>query len=224
MSKKRLSFQLPKISLREAAESEDAAFEQMDSPIWDLPVYSLDKFPSIKSLWKVKCSIRCPKETCAYRDELKTPYVQKDLKTADALYLAPDKKIYFIEFKAQPSGNVDDDDICGKAFESLYAAALSALGDCPMEKIRANAEFIVVFKETSDKTRTHYTQKSAEGFKEFSKKVQGLAHLLDEVGNPIYFNLDRFKARTFYRDVHTFDQGQFEQWATQKHLVAPAEA
>ena len=31
MSKKHLSFQLPKISLREAAASEDAAFEQIDS-------------------------------------------------------------------------------------------------------------------------------------------------------------------------------------------------
>lgn len=224
MSKKRLSFQLPKISLREAAASEDAAFEQMDSPIWDLPVYSLDKFPSIKSLWKVKCSIRCPKETCAYRDELKTPYVQKDLKTADALYLAPDKKIYFIEFKAQPAGNVDDDDICGKAFESLYAAALSVLGDCPMETICANAEFIVVFKSASDEVKNYYTQKSKLDLEKIAKNVQKPGNLLDAQDIPIFFNLDRFKAREFYRDVHTFDKEQFEQWAIQKCLASPAEA
>ena len=224
MSKKRLSFQLPKISLREAAASEDAAFEQTDSPIWDLQVYSLDKFPSMKSLWKVKCSIRCPKETCAYRDGLKTPYVQKDLKTADALYLAPDKKIYFIEFKAQPAGNVDDDDICGKAFESLYAATLSVLGDCPMETICANAEFIVVFKSASDEVKNYYTQKSKLDLEKIAKNVQKPGNLLDAQDIPIFFNLDRFKAREFYRDVHTFDKEQFEQWAIQKCLASPAEA
>lgn len=214
---------LAPVPLRLTAASKDAHFEQMDAQIWNLLVYPLDKHPSVESLWKVKCSIRCPKIDCEYREVLKKPYVPKDLKTADALYLAPDGKPYFIEFKVQPSQNVDEDDILGKAFESLYAAALSVLGDCPMETIRANAEFLVVFKETSDKTKAYYTRKSDTSFKKVTTPLRKIANLLDNDGAPIYFNLDKFKTAGFYHDVHTFDQGQFEQWATRKGLNAPAE-
>lgn len=215
MSKKRRSFPLPKISMREAAASEDATFERMDSPVWDVCVYHLDKLPSVASLWPAKTSTQ---------GNVKGPHKGKQLKTADALYLAPNGKPYFIEFKAQPSRNVNEDDIRGKAFESLYAAALSVLGECPMEAIRAKAEFIVVFKNTSDETRDYYTQKSKDDFMKISKYFQNRGHLLDAENVPIYFNLDRFKKAGFYQDVHTFDKEQFEQWAIQKCLASPAEA
>lgn len=212
MSPKCRSFSLPQVSMREAAASKDATFERMESPIWELRVYHLDKLPSVASLWPAKNS---------NQGDAKGSHQGKQLKTADALYLAPDGKPYFIEFKAQPSRNVEEDDIRGKAFESLYAAALSVLGDYPMETIRANAEFIVVFKQTSAETWDYYTQKSKDDFMKLAKPIQRLGNLLDAKDVPIFFNLDRFKKAKFYRDVHTFDKEQFEQWATQTCLAAP---
>lgn len=93
-----------------------------------------------------------------------------------------------------------------------------------MEKICANAEFIVVFKSASDEVKNYYTQKSKLDLEKIAKNVQKPGNLLDAQDIPIFFTLDRFKAREFYRDVHTFDKEQFEQWAIQKCLASPAEA
>ena len=221
MSKGSVSFSLPQVLMRKAAQSADAGFDDADSPVWNIPVYHLDKFPSVDAYWKVKASVRCPVENCGHRDEPKTPYVPKNLKTADALCLTPHGGIYFIEFKAQPSKNVEKEDLQGKAFESLYAAALSALGDCPMAHIRANAEFVVVFKRLSDSTKTFYTQQSEADFRKISNPIRGRRGLRDRTGSTIYFDLDRFRKAGYYRDVHTFDETQFLEWAT-KTLFPPS--
>lgn len=227
MSKARQSIPLPLVSMREAAESAHARFERMDAPVWDLRAYRLDRFPSVEALWPVKRSLPCRKKnckkcdtcqekTCEKREGTASSYVHKNLKTADALYIASDGNIYFIEFKAQPSRNVDDKDVNGKAFESLYAAVLNVLENRPMAQIRANAEFVVVFKETSTTTRDYYIEKSRFELKQIANKVRKHGDMLDKDGCPIYFGLEKFRKAGYYRDVHTFDATQFEQWAAEK--------
>lgn len=143
-------------------------------------------------------------------------YVGKDFCTADALYeasvrLSCEKTLYFIEFKAQPSHNVDEDSIWAKAFESLYAASLGPLGGWTMEEIRQCSEFVLVVKSITDKTKMYYGTK--KDFDRISDPVLKWAGRKDGEGMSIYFGLEQFKKRGFYRDVHTFSEEQFLEWA-----------
>lgn len=146
----------------------------------------------------------------------KKDYLSKDLRTSDALYKAANGIFYFIKFKAKDSSSVVEGDIWEKAFESLYAASLVPLKDYSMAHIREHAEFLLVVKSFSDKTKGYYA--SSPEYGKISASIRKLAKYLDADGNPIYFRLAQFRKKRLYRDVHTFSEEQFIDWA-RKHLV-----
>lgn len=143
----------------------------------------------------------------------------KDFKTADALCICQKEGVnayYFIEFKTQPSGNVRKEELWGKAFESLGAAALTELEEVSMKDIRDHAEFIVVLKTITEET-PKYDKASDQGFKDMTRPLKGYAEEKDNAGAPILFSLQKFVTYGLYRAVHTFDDEQFRKWA-EKHL------
>lgn len=208
-----------KVPLRETARSSDVSDAQQFSleDVGEIEVYHLDKdHLSVKDMWFVHCNNR----ECTYRED---HGCMKDFCTVDALYESSNDKFYFIEFKAQPSKNIKKKEVWGKAVESLYAASLTQLGAYSMEDIRKNAEFVLVFKNTSPETDDYYSNrlseknKSDQAFRKLTTKIREPAGLLDEERNPIYFELEQFREKEFYRDVHTFSEKQFIAWA-KEHL------
>ena len=210
------SMSFRKFPLSEAAISNDVPKERQFSlgEIGTRKAYNLDdskRHLNLNEVWFVRCS----KKDCQYRTD---QGFLKDACTADAVYVSSDGKFYFIEFKAQPSGNIKKKEVWGKAVESLYVASLTLLGAHSMDYIRENAEFVLVAKVISPETENHSPKRvedirSDEAFRKFTTPVRGLGACLDGARNPIYFELDRLKKKRLYHDVHTFSEEQFLEWA-----------
>ncbi len=179
--------------------------------IGEICVCGLDRcHMNVSEIWRIYCS----KKGCSYRSK---GYFTKDFCTVDALYetSTEPRSLYFIEFKAQPSTNVEEGDIWAKAFESPYAAALGPLEGWTMEEIRRCSEFVLVVKNITDKTRGYYN--TGKDFNRISDPILKWAGRKDGENKSIYFGLEQFREKELYRDVHTFSEEQFIAWA-KEHL------
>jgi len=81
-------------------------------------------------------------------DKLKAPLNtqrRSSYKSVDALYQGNDGRLYFIEFKCQPSKNIDKDSVWGKAVDSLAIGGFMFANDQTIVSAMRQSVFILVY-------------------------------------------------------------------------------
>lgn len=213
------SYSYPKVPLEEAARPDDGAPQRFVLERGqDIHVYSLDackKHFKANDLWRIEKCLRCGKSVCEHKRERRAGFYPKDFRTVDAVCPAPDGVVYFIEFKAKPSTNANEGELWEKAFESIYAALSTIFANMTFTQLCAKAELVVVFKTLVDNHSDTQSQASAEAFGRIAKPIRRCADQVDETARTsIRFGLELFRRKGLYRAVHTFDEVQFNRWAS----------
>ena len=114
------------------------------------------------------------------------------LASADALALN-NGYIYLIEFKNQPTRNVDRRVVQKKAFDSIYLLQQAIFPDISLEDIKKRTIFYVIHRGSS-----------TPSFDSFRDKANTLAKSNNKI---IDFGLSRYQE--FYKEIHTLSYKEF---------------
>lgn len=120
--------------------------------------------------------------------------------SVDALYEGRDRRYYFIEFKDQPSGNVDRDRVLAKAVDSLTISGYMFANKQPLIDTMTKSVFILV-----------YDNPDAKLLRSLSSLAGSSGAPTDQYGEKILFGLDRLTKASFYAEVHTWTIDAFRQ-------------
>lgn len=115
------------------------------------------------------------------------------LASADALSFSHGN-IYLIEFKNQPTRNIDRRVIQKKAFDSIYLLQQALFPDESISKLRDKVIFYVLYSGSSNPS-----------FDKFKSKANSFAHKEKE---PLEFGLSKY--REFYKEIYTISGKEFE--------------
>lgn len=124
--------------------------------------------------------------------------------SVDALYEGNDKRYYFIEFKDQPSGNVDKGRVLAKAVDSLTIGGYMFANNQTLVDTMKMSVFVLVYDNPDDKILGALS--SFAGSRGAPK---------DQYGEDVLFSLNRLTASAFYSEVHTWTADAFR-----KHFIA----
>lgn len=136
------------------------------------------------------------------------------VKSNDALFVAKNNVLIFVEFK---NGHLEKDnvrEIHTKVYDSILL--LMHTLNITLSDFQNNVEYILVYNheknlknETKDKNlkrkNEQYSENIAPSYKMFESQLSGLAKM--EI---ICFDLTKFKC--WLKDVHTYTVKEFEQW------------
>ena len=112
-------------------------------------------------------------------------------------YLETNGVHYFIEFKNEPSKNVDRQEIWRKAYDSIATMRMAVNQAIALDDLCRNTILLVVFQDEEQK-----------GLDAFKQKTAGFA----KEEYPVYWEL-RSIAGKLYREVHTIPVTEFrETW------------
>ena len=121
-------------------------------------------------------------------------------KSCDALYVGSDGRYYYIEFKDQPSGNVDRDALRTKAIDSLVIAGLTFAGDKKLFDVMKQSVLIIVYNNADDKL-----------LDKLGKAAGNKACRVDRYGESILWGLESLQERSFFNEVHSWSEESFRQ-------------
>lgn len=124
--------------------------------------------------------------------------------SVDALYEGKDNRYYFIEFKDQPSGNVDRDRVLAKAVDSLTIGGYMFANNQTIVDTMKMSVFVLVYDNPDEKLLASLSSLAG------SRGAQR-----DQYGEQILFGLDRLTASSFYSEVHTWTAEAFR-----KHFIS----
>lgn len=124
--------------------------------------------------------------------------------SVDALYEGNDKRYYFIEFKDQPSGNVDRGRVLAKAVDSLTISGYMFANDQTLVDTMRKSVFVLVYDNPDDKFLNALS--SLAGPRGAPK---------DRYGEAILFGIDRLATSSFYSEVHSWTADAFR-----KHFIS----
>lgn len=120
--------------------------------------------------------------------------------SVDALYAGKDNRYYFIEFKDQPSGNIDRDGVLAKAVDSLTIGGYMFANNQTIVDTMKMSVFILVYDNPDEKILNSLS--SLAGSRGAPK---------DQYGEAILFGLDRLTKASFYAEVHSWTADAFKQ-------------
>lgn len=186
----------------------------------DLKRYNIKAFDfdSVKDDW------------CDSRNALAAPGKKQKSRSVDA-FVNHNGSYYFIEFKFSRAEKLDDIDDDGdsidsqlrkKAIDSIALSGMTALQDIPGRTIMDHAEFIVVYHRSFDDNEEALAREvdAQPGI----RKISGTLHMLADAKDSLQPKLDvkwklaRLKKEGFFRDVHTWNEDYFVDWA-KKNLI-----
>ena len=124
--------------------------------------------------------------------------------SVDALYEGNDKRYYFIEFKDQPSANVDCGRVLAKAVDSLTIGGYMFASNQTLVDTMKMSVFILVYDNPDEKILNALS--SLAGPRGAPK---------DQYGEEILFGIDRLALSSFYSEVHSWTAEAFR-----KHFIA----
>lgn len=110
--------------------------------------------------------------------------------------LERDGTYYLLEFKNQPSKNVDAGQLARKAFQSFHLFRLAFEQEMSVDESRDHLVLLVVYQDSEDDV----------SFEKFRRKVHGLANMPER--DPILFDLRRVYGK-LYREIHTMPRSKF---------------
>lgn len=114
------------------------------------------------------------------------------LSSADALSFS-NGLIYLIEFKNQPTRNIDRRVIQKKAFDSIYLLQQAVFNNISIEDMKKRTLFYVI-----------HAGSSSPSFDSFKKKASTLAKQNAEI---VDFGLSKYSC--FYKEIHTLSSKEF---------------
>ena len=118
--------------------------------------------------------------------------------SVDALYEGTDKRYYFIEFKDQPSVNIDKGRVLAKAVDSLTIGGYMFASDQSIVDTMKRSVFVLVYDNPDEKLLNALS--SMAGSRGAPK---------DQYGETILFGIDRLEKCSFYSEVHTWTADAF---------------
>lgn len=140
-------------------------------------------------------------------DKLKVPLKKQrggsQYCSVDALYEGNDNRYYFIEFKDQPSGNVDKGQVLAKAVDSLVIGCFMFACDKSLVETMTKSVFVLVYDNPDEKFLNALSELAGSG-----------GAPKDQYGESILFGIDRLVKSSFYSAVHTWTADAFR-----KHFV-----
>lgn len=167
---------------------------------------------------------------CASRNVLATQNKRQKSRSVDAL-VNHNGSYYFIEFKFSRAEKLDDIDDDGdsidsqlrkKAIDSLSLAGMTVLQDVPGRTIMDRAEFIVVYRRSFDDNDGALACEvgTQPGIGKISEALHVLADAKDSLHPKlnVKWKLAKLKKEGFFRDVHTWNEDYFVNWA-KKNLI-----
>lgn len=139
-------------------------------------------------------------------DKIKVPLKKQRgslYSSVDALYEGKDNRYYFIEFKDQPSGNVDKDRVLAKAVDSLTIGGYMFASNQSLVDTMKMSVFVLVYDNPDEKTLNALSSLAG---------ARGAPR--DQYGETILFGMDRLATWSFYSEVHTWTAAAFR-----KHFI-----